>query len=890
MELKNRPLSRKEIVNSITKHVSKNVIYALLIYNLLLISLCLIVLQSQPRLKHMVLKKGEIVLRGALQAPIHYVINLFQFKKTPRINLDIKHKNFLKIAFKRHQALQAERLRGEFSPFLDKTDTDWVPAKIRFAGETLKAKIRLKGRMEDHWEKEDMWSLNVRMKGGKTLFGMKDFTLQHPKTRDYLNEWLLHKLLNHLGLISLRYGYVDVSINGKKAKLYALEEGIEKRLLEHNRRREGPIIKYDMDPYWSWGGRGINDIDFIDAHIQVYKKNRTLNNPVLLEQYQQAKNLLESFRLGKLSTSEVFDLHQLSRFLALIEIMGHHHAPSPLNLRLYYNPVTSRLEPIGVDNQHVIPVSRTGLQGARRQIKEKAPHIPTDSPGYYDLLFKDKLFYESYIQNLEKISKEKFLDDFFNSIGKDFRMTASLLRSRYFTFHPSASEIKKILYGNQTYIRDLLTTQQKHIQAYFKRFDDKNKTLTLVVHNSFRLPIELLGVTIDAIESKDLSTTLLQPKMKPHLPTYRLIKVRFPQNFQWSKDFLTKLKIRFHILGGSKVFANTIYPWDYANFNFIDSDLLRKSPNFRQFPFFKVHKKTKIIEFKPGRWKIDKNLILPEGYRIVSKGGLVLDLTKGAKVLSYSPLRLLGTAQSPIEIKSSDGSGEGLVVLNAKDKSLLSHTYFIGLKNPKEKGWGITGSITFYESPVTFTYCQFKKNKSEDALNIIRGDFRIEKCIFDSTQSDAFDGDFVNGTIVDTVFLNSGNDAIDISGANITINLVTIDGVGDKGLSAGERTELMADQVDILNANIAVASKDSSVLTLKNSNISDSKLAYTVYQKKSEFGPGTLSIENTSLQSISQYHLIEKGSEVTIDGIKINAEEVNVKDKLYGVEFGKSSR
>ena len=45
---------------------------------------------------------------------------------------------------------------------------------------------------------------------------------------------------------------------------------------------------------------------------------------------------------------------------------------------------------------------------------------------------------------------------------------------------------------------------------------------------------------------------------------------------------------------------------------------------------------------------------------------------------------------------------------------------------------------------------------------------------FEDTQSDAFDGDFVTGTIERCTFLNAGNDGIDVSGSKLAIKDIII--------------------------------------------------------------------------------------------------------------------
>ena len=62
-------------------------------------------------------------------------------------------------------------------------------------------------------------------------------------------------------------------------------------------------------------------------------------------------------------------------------------------------------------------------------------------------------------------------------------------------------------------------------------------------------------------------------------------------------------------------------------------------------------------------------------------------------------------------------------------------------------------------------------------------------CTLKNTKSDAFDGDFVEGIVKDSNFINLGNDAIDVSGSDIKITNVTINKAGDKGLSAGDKVK-----------------------------------------------------------------------------------------------------
>ncbi len=91
------------------------------------------------------------------------------FSTTPeKIIVNIKHKDYLKLAYKRQGALNKRRLY--YSP------EDWVPATLIHRGKTHKVDIRLKGTGDEHWKHEYLWSFKIKVKGSDTLFGMKRFS------------------------------------------------------------------------------------------------------------------------------------------------------------------------------------------------------------------------------------------------------------------------------------------------------------------------------------------------------------------------------------------------------------------------------------------------------------------------------------------------------------------------------------------------------------------------------------------------------------------------------------------------------------------------------------------------------------------------------------------
>ena len=797
-----------------------------------------------------------------------------------RIYIHIKHQHFQKLAYKREVALT----KGTLVPNSD----DYVPGKIRYGGRLMDAKLRLKGALPDHW-RTDKWSLRIKLKGENTLFGMKNFSIQSPRTKNYLNQWFILEALRREGIISVRYKFVDVTVNGKPMGIYAIEEHFDKRLIEHHGYREGPILRFNgnLKRYkFQLAKSGFSNVQknkfeydsFTLSYVDGYT-NQSLSDPL----YIKAISLLEAFRLGKRQTSEVFDAPKLAVFVAFKELFGSSEIDFN-DLRFYYNPITSRLEPIGFDfHFRSQEIDRLFAYGGSVKKKNKMWVEEPNSLGR--LLFKDERFFELYIKTLERIAEPAYLDTLFSDLENDLRENLRILKSEF----PEVRFSGENFYRNQTFIRKALNPV-KAIFAYPGQ--TTGSYIELELGNIQSLPLKIVNVIYkDSIRFLPVEETLLMPKVQFELVDYRKVRFALPRgNFSWSDTMTAGLKIQYQVPGQNDLKSETIYPWPRINEEFTNNDLLRKPPNFRQFDCLAIDDSAKAIFIKPGSWTITEDLVIPRGYTVLGGENTQLNLLNSAKILSYAPLEFIGSEENPLLIYSADSSGQGIAVLEAEAPSLLKHVIFSNLSNPRHSGWELTGAVTFYKSPVEIIHCQFVRNHSEDALNTFRSKFEIRNSRFSHTKADAFDADFCTGWMTYTTFENCGNDAIDASGSEVKISNLSIRGAGDKGISAGERSSIIAKQITIEKAEIAVASKDLSDVHLQDVQIYNSHIGVAAFQKKAEFGPAAITARNLTLNRVTLPHMIEFGSRFTLDKKPVAPEKKNVDAILYGAQQNQSSR
>jgi hypothetical protein len=820
-----------------------------------------------------------------------------------KLIIDISYENYQKLAFQRDLALN---YGGAF--LTNELNEGWVSCLIKFHGKEIKSKIKLKGRMPDHFGDTFKWSFKIKLKGNGRIHHMKRFAIQPPATRGYLNELILHKFLEFNNLIYLNYYFVNVIVNGKDYGIYMMEENMDKYVMEHNELREGIIFSLNTDEAWN------NDLSYIGDAFRTgnieYDINTVEQSENLFNQFNTAKNLFESFRLEVLNTSEVFDVKKLALFFSILDLFGNKHASYLDNLKLYYNPVSSLIEPICYDNQYIYLLSEDKIEHDRNNkgkllgeykflnIDESFNTMDNKKLNWHESIFMDTIFFKEYIKALAKVSKEAYVNTFLESIYSEINNDVKILH-KSFPYYSFEKEIE-IIKQNAQFIRHFLEPK-KCLNAYYNAYNEKENSIEITIDNISSIPLlinELLikneiivngKKVVDSLFIKSTNYSIVQTEDNLN---HEIIEFILPDDFSWNESLKFKLSIYYSIYGYPKrKIGCSVLPFTLIDYDFSAKDFMRIKSNIDLFDFIKVDEVNKKIVFLSQKITVNKNIIIPDGFTVVAQNGLEIDFRKNAKIISYSNMKFFGTIKKPILVYSSDSTGQGILIINAIQKSFFRNVNFSNLSNLAESEWELTGAVNFYKSDIDFHNCLFQNNiKGDDFLNIISSKFNIDNCRFLNIYADAFDGDFVDGTIQNTTFNNIGNDAIDVSGSNIFISDVSISNAQDKGISGGENSILNIQKIQILDSELAIVSKDLSEIKVNDIAITSSRVGFIVFQKKPEFGSATIKISGLKMEDIKIPYLIEKSSTIFLEKEEVKStKEKNVSDMLYGAEYGKKS-
>lgn len=800
--------------------------------------------------------------------------------------------------------LQQVRWRAFDVGLLQSTDDDWVKGFVFSENKAMKAKLRLKGDWLDH-QRGDKWSFRIKLKKDNTWKRMKVFSVQSPMARMGVSEWYLHKVYLAEGILTTRYGFIPLSFKGNNLGLYAWEEHFTKQLLESQQRREGPILRFLEDAMWDT--RTFNDEGkrnykktpcFAAAAIKPFSPSKIIDDSLKMQQFEIAQNLMFQYKTRKATAGMIFNLDVLAKFFAMADVFFARHSLIWHNQRFYYNPVLCKLEPIAFDCFSDIGLGEMAGRKIWGNIDFNSKGVVGDEYLMLKALLNDTTFVCKYIYYLEKYSAKNYLDSLTNLFLNEAIIYDSMIKMEFPDYVFDTSQ----LYVNAKYVRDELPLFKHNFEKRrkenhrwinqsiakpvldsvlddaflpnlvhcYQQYSGDEDSLIFKIKNFFPENIVILGFG----KEKEKINKFLVPS--PELSFYG----SEDNNVFVSVEKKTLNYIFFVRKGGNEILSAEIFKWKEPNNTPSPLQELMANNSFESRNGLFVVENRNII-FEQGNLRITKPLIIPHGYSVFIKEGTTIDILNSAMFISFSKVVISGKSNNLVKITSSDFTANGFTVLQAEGKSLIRNVVFENLNTLSYKGWTLTGAVNFYESDVEISNTKFYRNQCEDALNIIRSDFTLENSTFDYIFSDAFDSDFSKGEVKGTTFTNIGNDAIDFSGSDIFIADTKMFDVSDKGISGGEDSRLVVKNCIIERANIGIASKDLSTVTVEFTKIEDCNYGIVLLQKKPEYGPAKMLLNNVDFSNMKTKFLIEKGSVVIENGKEIMGKEKNVALRFY---------
>lgn len=808
---------------------------------------------------------------------------------------------------------------------VDMSDERYRKVTIDWRGDTLKAKIRLKGLLPDHRSHESKWSFALKMRGDDFFWGMDAFAIHHPMTRMFQSECLYTATLHEVDVLATRCEFIDVSINGKAIGVMVLTEKMSTNLLEMQGRKEGNLFSVYEDEFAKrerasrFARTNIaasSDRASFVANVSLSNQKmiaplrpsgmkRVVQDENLLSQYQAAASLWEGMLRGELSPHEIFDAELVGSALAVTFLWGNpaFHPFMYHNLKFYFNPITFKFEVLPTDMASLGPIGG-------------GPPAPKNIRVHYQLLQLLTSDAEIYGQFLSALSAyQGKIEAFGSPFGGDFgdldRQYRDALRGEFPLLPPLNTEhfkdrinkyidqLSKGAYFNSNVGPNLVDeftppATYRLDDVVSARFEVGAESAALLVLNRYATSFNVakLQINYESDARKWTSEKTVNALLPPTMHGISKLGGRIAGELLIQ---VPRAEGEGQIVGVTVFLTHENQEFEYRVPAFEYPVVTMQNPVSPsslddiglQYPFLQIDRATSEISVPSGVWGIKSYLKLPEGYGLKVSAGTKLIFSEGSGLLIRGSLQAIGSGSEPI-IFTADSENtywRGITVMKSNfwtpgERSHISNAVISRTEHSQFESWAVTGGVTFYKSDVDIVSSKITDTEAEDALNIVHSDFTLDDVMISDTRSDAFDGDFSVGRIVDSTFARVGGDAIDFSGSEIEVEDSKFFTVADKAVSVGEQSSLVGRNLQIVDVGTGIVSKDGSETQVDGVTFDETQYYEVMaYTKKPQYGSATLVVDNAlgdkQLRSVAQ-----KKSMLSVNGEKIPTKKLNV-DALY---------
>lgn len=785
----------------------------------------------------------------------------------PLLSIDIDFQHLIRIRADRDAALDVGVL-------LNPTE---VPARIEHAGETYRARIRLKGDLYPHWSDANRWSFRVEVKGGETLDGFAAFSLQQAGNRQFPHDQLFQFWLRQVGLATPRFSVYRVSVNGADWGVMLAEEHMTHQFLERNRRKEAPIVKFGNELRWYYdaANRHLPDrpgVRYGQADVGLYQESRYRADNRMRALFAQAVLIHDKVVHRDADIVASLNRERFAKALAAALAWDNTHTLHYPNSRFYLDPYMLQLEPITTDQA---PPKRRAALG------KSAGGIP----GLYRLFAGDARFGSAFHQAMEELKatlpalREEHdrlcapfpLDcpDFDYSfvsgnleamMSEGDALIASVLGETPPPPRPTGPPIVETPLPPDPALR-----YPRHVHIRYR--EDGRLTL----YNVLQHEVTVESVTLTCKEDATCTPRDLLPAPL-RIPPGRAGGLPMSSAVSLEPVALTGddyLEVRTRVGTQEKLERTSIAECEPGR------DPHRAAGIW--LPHF-VQRDGDGYRIGPGIWHVRRPLILPAGAPLTIAPGTELEFAPDAFLMLHAPLIAEGTEEQPIVLRPSGDSWKGFGVFGADGPSSLRHVEISGAEALESGPLRLTGAANFHRSDVSIRNTLFAGTRAEDALNIIEAEFLVEESTFEDTVSDAFDSDYATGTLNGVQFIEIGGDGFDASGSTISAKGLSFVGVRDKALSVGENSRITVADMRADDIGTAVASKDGAIATIDRLSVGDTHLhAGMAYRKKSIYDGGELRIRHLDGTAAV---VAQHGSRAWLNGAEVPTIPLDV-DWLY---------
>ncbi|MAM05074.1 MAG: hypothetical protein CMD06_03845 [Flavobacteriales bacterium] len=779
---------------------------------------------------------------------------------------------------------------------------EWVGGLILDGSELKKISVRHRGDNPNNWlHKKKSW--RVKRKKSDLKDGMRVFNYLLPRDTALINTYLGYYIAESMNIPFPRYKYVELFINDKYQGLYLETEHIDENFLRMSDIM--PVNIYKGTP--SRTDKPIN----LDSDL--------FNNPFLWEKraifnarpstnYDDLQKLMSFVRSSANDANnmnlleKLVDVKKWAKFSAYETLMQSWHNYEKNNMYLISDPWMEEIYPIAFDTifndtkSRLIVDEQINMDNAAHALMEVLSNNP-------------RFLYEKY-----RILDQLITSGFYEDIKKEAKSIYKSIRS---SWSKDPSHVQFTL--TNEFDRKLFLTKgmDKEFELFIKRIDYIEKGLIDNLSNrktsSWFQDRSRLHINIDSYKpvtaikicsestNKSIGIQIFDNKNNKFLGhinsegchEYDIILNSNRTKPQGNKSRITTFSAsngfeikptRFIFDIDSEIQINRLYTKFLGEDEFIHSenDEIEGHTRALNNAPYRLDETESTIVWE-GDIFVDEILIINQPLKIMP--GTNIFLSKNASIIFKNHVDSSGEEYSRINFLRSDLEPWGIIALIGENTSgsVFKFTNFNGGSGGNHDGYFFTGMFSIHSSNnIQLSGLEFSDNSDyDDLIHILYSkNIRLsDSYIFDG-RADLIDIDISEMEINNCIFENSGNDAIDAMTSDVIISNTFIRKSGDKGLSAGESSKVFVTNLTFENTQIAIQSKDGTMVSVKDSKFLNNSQQLDAYQKNWRYGDGgRINVESSSFEGIQNSITARSKSKITISNSFFNKKYSHLKNK-----------
>ncbi len=780
--------------------------------------------------------------------------------------------------------------------------SDYKRVQLEHEGKTYSVGMALYGDGIEHY-RYNKKSFKIKAERDDFIDNGRRLDFILPRERMFYNTLFSAYLGEKLGLFMPDYEIALVYFNGTPQGLYLVREGWDSYFVERNQKPELLILERSEN-WWKDHPNTGTGFDFssgvtyrtvhitpFDLEISNMAEPDSDFNEEILYRVGQLFAAVEANEQEKMET--FFAMEELAKVLAWAAFLGQPHDLAGDNLRLFYDTSSGLFWPVARTEGGIEPIqdSEHGIDWHLSTAYEQPVPLLRYFLSNSELrnmrnkeIFKalqDKEELLQYYYELERRYRNAFLLDntsawrtskaaYFMGLSKENLEKNIAGLEKMFAYskcyinvvREGSGIVIEVMPDSETALRFLDFSLQLDLEpgteATLRIFDGKGNLVgeeTIPKGSPMQLAEQL---------NRNLIQPLLGEEMQPVKTIFRY-EVLFPPEAEFDIESVD-VEIE-NAVTGSELKQEEIYlriadgTSDYSElWKMTEQGFLEK---YKELAFEKQDKELHLLE---GGYAIERNLIIPEKLHIVLDAGADLKIAAGKSIVSYSDLDIRGTEEKPVVVSKMQEEPFGVlaVIGNSRDsKTSITQLHISGGSEKFINGVFFSGQLSVYHSDLDMSDSLVEGSASDDGLNVKYGAVSIENSIFQNNSIDQVDLDFCSGTVSNSVFqseqVNAG-DGIDLSGSPVLVKNSRFQGMGDKGISVGEKSWVVVHNSSIVDNNLGAAVKDLSEAFFVRNTISNNNTAISAYQKKALFGGGDFYTYGNTLEGNESIFVLDDKS------------------------------